>query len=233
MGKSNFILVMKNGTKIYLPYYKTDLIQKEIANTKNFYEIETLNSIFKQNDSYSLKKGLLLDIGSNIGNHTLYFFQNNLIQTAYCFEPVQDTFQILQKNIYINNLQNKVKLFNVGVGESQGTAQIASYSISNTGSSQLKISNKGDIPIIAIDNIDFEQNISLVKIDVEGFELSVIKGMLNTLKTHKPLIFIEIRNPFFDEIREHLQALGYEFKKIDDDEDYEVGNYLFFTPDKN
>lgn len=233
MQKHNFVLTMKNGIKIYLPYYKTDLIQKEIANTKNFYEVEMLNSIFKQNDSYSLKKGILLDIGSNIGNHTLYFFKNNIIKSAYCFEPVKDTFQILQKNIEINNLQNKVKLFNIGVGESQGTAQIASYNKSNTGSSQLKISNKGDIPIIAIDEINFEQNISLVKIDVEGFELSVIKGMLNTLKIHKPLIFIEIRNQFFEEIIAHLQALGYEFKKIDDDGDYEVGNYLFFTSDKN
>lgn len=233
MKKNNFILTMNNGIKIFLPYYKTDLIQKEIANTKNFYEIEMLNSIFKQNDFYALKKGLLLDIGSNIGNHTLYFFQSNLIQSAYCFEPVQDTFQILQKNIYINNLRNKVKLFNVGVGESQGIAQIASYSKSNTGASQLKISNNGDIPIIAIDDINFEQNISLIKIDVEGFELSVIKGMLNTLKMHKPLIFIEIRNQFFDKIRARLQLLGYEFKKIDDDEDYEVGNYLFFTSNKN
>ena len=220
-------MIIKNGTKIYLPYYKTDLIQKEIAKTKNFYEIETLNSIFKHNDSCCLRKGIFLDIGSNIGNHTLYFFQNNLIQSAYCFEPVQDTFQILQKNIFTNNLQNKVKLFNVGVGESQGTAQIVSYNKSNTGSSQLKISNKGDIPIIAIDDLNFEQNISLIKIDVEGFELNVIKGMLNTIKTHNPTIFIEIRKQFFDEIYNHLQTLGYKFKKIDE-EDNNVCNYLFF-----
>ena len=233
MKKNNSILTMKNGMRFFLPYYKTDLIQKEIAKTKNFYEVETLNSIFKHDDSYASRKGIFLDIGSNIGNHTLYFFQNNLIQFAYCFEPVHDTFQILQKNIYINNLQNKVKLFNVGVGESQGTAQIASYSKSNIGSAQLKISNNGDIPIIAIDDINFEQKISLIKIDVEGFEPNVIKGMLNTIKIHKPTIFIEIRKQFFDEISKHLQTLGYEFKKIDDDEDYEVSNYLFFPSDKN
>ena len=231
MKGNDFVLTMKNGIKIYIPYYKTDLIQKEIANTKNFYEVEILNTIFKQASFYTLKKGIFLDIGSNIGNHTLYCFSNDLIQFAYCFEPVQDTFQILQKNISINNLQNKVKLFNVGVGESQGKAQIKSYNINNTGSSQLKISSEGNIPIISIDDIKFEQDISFVKIDVEGFELNVIKGMLNTIKTHKPTIFIEIRNQFFNEINKYLQDIGYKYIKINNEDDNEICNYLFFTTD--
>ena len=229
MEKNDFILTMKNGIKFYIPYYKTDLIQKDIANTKNFYEVEILNTIFKQSRFYTPQKGIFLDIGSNIGNHTLYCFSKDLIQFAYCFEPVQDTFQILQKNISINSLQNKVKLFNVGVGETQGTAQIKSYNINNTGSSQLKISNEGNIPIISIDDIKFEQNISFVKIDVEGFELNVIKGILNTIKTHKPTIFIEIRNQFFNEINKYLKDFGYNHQRIDNETDNEISNYLFFT----
>lgn len=47
MEKNDIVLTMKNGIKFYNPYYKTDLIQKEIANTKNFYEVEILNTIFK------------------------------------------------------------------------------------------------------------------------------------------------------------------------------------------
>lgn len=228
MKKHNFVMTLKNGIKIYLPYYKTDLIQREITNTKDFYEIEMLSSIFKQAFSNTLKKGVFLDIGSNIGNHTLYCFSNNLIPFAYCFEPVQDTFQILQKNISINNIQDRVKLFNAGVGEKQGSAQIKSYDKSNTGSSQLKITDEGNIPIISIDDIKFEQDVSFVKIDVEGFELHVIKGMLNTIKTYKPTIFIEIRNRFFSEINQYLQEFGYKHKCIDNDANNEIHNYLFF-----
>lgn len=227
MRKNNCILRMRKGTSIFLPYYKTDLIQKGIARTKNFFEKDILDSVAKILPPP--KKGIFLDIGSNIGNHTLYLFQNNLIQSAYCFEPVQDTFRILEKNISINSLQNKVKLFNVGVGESHGTAQIASYSQENTGMSQLKISNDGNIPIIAIDDMKFEQNISFIKIDVEGFELKVIKGALQTIKKNKPVIFIEIRSQFFDDICKHLMPIGYKYLKFDEGNgDNNVNNYLFF-----
>lgn len=227
MRKNNCILRMRKGTSIYLPYYKTDLIQKEIARTRNFFEKDILDTIAKMLPSP--RKGIFLDIGSNIGNHTLYLFQNNLIQSAYCFEPIQDTFRILEKNISINKLQNKVMLFNVGVGESHGTAQIANYSKENTGMSQLKISNDGSIPIIAIDDIKFDFVISFVKINVEGFELSVVKGMLGTIKKYKPTLFIEIRNQFFEDICKHLMPVGYKYLKFDEgDESSNVNNYLFF-----
>lgn len=227
MKKNNCILRMRKGTSIYLPYYKTDLIQKEIARTRNFFEKDILDTIAKMLPSP--RKGIFLDIGSNIGNHTLYLFQNNLIQLAYCFEPIQDTFRILEKNISINKLQNKVMLFNVGVGESRGTAQIASYSKENTGMSQLKISNDGSIPIIAIDDIEFDYDISFVKIDVEGFELNVIKGMLGTIKKYKPTLFIEIRDQFFEDICKYLMPVGYKYLKFDEgDENSNINNYLFF-----
>lgn len=221
---------MRNGFRIYLPYYRTDLIQNEIARTKDFFEKEILESILKK-ALEKHNKGVFLDIGSNIGNHTLFMFQKNLVTFAYCFEPVQDTFRILEKNISINNLQDKVKLFNVGVGESQGKAQIACYTTNNTGMTQLKISNDGNIPIIAIDDIKFEQNISCIKIDVEGFELNVIKGMLNTIKKYRPVLFIEIRDQFFNEILKNLQSLGYEFLRLEENSSCNVNNYLFFTTD--
>ena len=227
MKKNNYILKMRNGTRFYLPYYKTDLIQNEIARTQNFFEIDILDKVLKRTLEKH-NKGAFLDIGSNIGNHTLYMFQKDLVSLAYCFEPVQDTFQILEKNISINNLQNKVKLFNVGVGETQGKAQIASYTTSNTGMSQLKICNDGNIPIIAIDDLKIDQDISCIKIDVEGFELNVIKGMLNTIKKHKHILFIEIRNHFFDAILEKLQPLGYQFIKLEENSESNVNNYLFF-----
>lgn len=228
MGKNDCILTLNAGTKVYLPYYKNDLIQKEIANTKDFYEVGMLDSLLNKGVLDSLKKGIFLDIGSNIGNHTLYFFQRAYIQSAYCFEPVQDTFQILQKNITLNNLQDKTKLFNAGVGEKEGMAQIKNYNTNNTGLSQLKICNEGSIPVIAIDNMTFEGNISFIKIDVEGFELNVIKGMLNTIKKHKPIIYIEIRKVFLDEIHKHLQSFGYRCLKLDEDDDSnDINNYLF------
>ena len=72
---------MRNGFSIFLPYYKTDLIQNEIARTKDFFEKEILDGVLEANLEMR-KKGIFLDIGSNIGNHTLYMFQKDLVRSA-------------------------------------------------------------------------------------------------------------------------------------------------------
>lgn len=228
MKRKHFILTVKGGTKFYLPYYKTDLIQKQITQKKSFYEHDLLDNSLEDTPLKVLEKGCFLDIGANIGNHTLYFFQKNLIKSAYCFEPVKDTFDILKKNIEINKLQNKVNLFNVGVGQTKGKAVLKYYNSNNIGMSQLSSAPNGDIPIVSIDDLNIEEKINFVKIDVEGFEANVIKGMTETLKRNKPLIMIEIRDYLFAEINNILQSLGYNHTTIDVDT-CNIGNYLYYT----
>lgn len=81
--------------------------------------------------------------------------------------------------------------------------------ITTGGGTQIKSSNSGNIKIIAIDDMDIDDDIALVKIDVETFENHVIKGMVNTLKKYHPLIKIEIVKENFEEINEILTQLGY------------------------
>ena len=227
MKKNSFILTVKGGTKFFLPYYKTDLIQRQITQKKDFYEKDLLDSLLKNNYFKFKKKGCFLDIGSNIGNHTLYFFKRGLIEFAYCFEPVKDTFDILKKNIEINNLQNNVVLFNAGVGREKGNAVLKYYNSQNIGMSQLSSDQNGNIPIVSIDDLNIEEKIIFIKIDVEGFEANVIKGMTETLKRNTPLIMIEIRDYLFAEIDDTLQAIGYNHIAIDNNA-HNIGNYLYY-----
>ncbi len=230
MQKRNYVInLKKNNIKFYLPYYNKDTIQKHIVQTQNFYESDFLDHICTIKNGIVTKaihNGLVLDIGANIGNHTIFFLTKKA-RKVLSFEPVKDTFNILKRNVEVNDFQNKVNLFNAGVGQTKGKAVLKYYNSKNIGMSQLSPSQNGDIPILSIDDLNIEERINFVKIDVEGFEAEVIKGMTETLKQNKPLIMIEIRDYLFAEINDILQSIGYNHITIDVDI-FNIGNYLYY-----
>ena len=234
MKKNSNIISFKNiDVKFFLPYYKKDFIQKQIIQNRNFYEFDYLNhvcSLYNNIVEREINNGLVLDIGANIGNHTIFFLKVKKAQEIFCFEPVKTTFKILKTNIEINNLQSKVQLYNVGIGEKNGNAALKHYNTNNIGTAQINFDANGDISVISIDELKIEKKINFVKIDVEGFELSVIKGMTETLKHSKPLIMIEIRDYLLNEIDNILIPLNYQKVTIDVDI-YNIGNYLYIPTD--
>ena len=200
---------------------------------KNFYEFDYLNHVCSLCNNIverTVNNGFVLDIGANIGNHTIYFVKQKNAQEIFCFEPVKNTFDILKKNVEINNLQSKVQLFNVGVGEKNGNAALKHYNINNIGTAQIRFDMNGDIPVVSIDDLKIDKKINFVKIDVEGFELNVVKGMTETLKRSKPLIMIEVRDHLLNEIDNILFSLDYQKVTIDVDM-YKIGNYLYIPSD--
>lgn len=210
----------------YLPLYKTDYIQQEILTNANYYEYENLYYISKEWENGQLtsdiKDGCLLDIGANIGNHTLFFFFECGIGTAICFEPIVDTFQILNRNIIANNLAEKVTLHNCAVGDKEGLASVVYFDKKNIGATQIGIDHDGQIPMITIDSLHLKDPIKIIKIDVEGFEKSVLKGCQETIIKNKPYILIEIQPENLDEITKMLCNIGYSYVKL------EGINYLFY-----
>lgn len=211
--------IKARNSKFYLPYIRTDEIQKTIFKEKDYMESDTLDKICKEwRDGIiekTMKNSVVLDIGANIGNHTLYFLNECNAQFVYCFEPADDTFQILTNNIIINHLEDRVQLMHVGVGSVSGNARIKQQRQHDTGYTQLEKSETGDITIVAIDDLDIRKNIGFIKIDVEGFELEVIKGLENTLKKDKPLIMIEVWNQNSEEIMSILNGIGYHSDILD------------------
>ena len=153
----------------------------------------------------------------------MYFALECSVAFEYIFEPIKDTYYILKRNISLNGLDEKTSLFNVGVGEKKAYSSISSYDKGNTGGTSLSLCENGNIPIISIDSLNIEREIALVKIDVEGFEVSVIKGMISILKKYHPYIMIEIQTENFEEISTILQELTYRYEKLDE------YNYLFYV----
>lgn len=117
-------------SKFYLPYIQSDTIQREMLIKKNYFEAEMLDYIcnqckFSDKVRDAIRTKVTLDIGANIGNHTLYFLNECNGKSVYCFEPVKETFELLQRNIEINHLESRTNLLNVGVGLKSARASIS------------------------------------------------------------------------------------------------------------
>lgn len=228
LKKNNYIFCCDSiSAKFYLPMYKTDYIQQRILTERKYYEKGNLDFICKKWENgkvgIDIKNGCVLDIGTNIGNHTLYFFNEVGISKAFCFEPIDSTFDILRKNIELNHLEEKVVLRNVAVGESEGLSSVKFYDKENIGSTQITTNENGNIPTISIDSLHIKDNVKLVKIDVEGFETNVIRGAIKTIEKYKPYIMIEIQNENFYYIKSELSKFGYDYMNL------EGINYFFFV----
>ena len=233
MIQNNFVFSAKNlKSKFYLPNYKKDLIQKAILMSNNYYEKDLLWHLcflWKEGMlSKMLKNGCVLDIGANIGNHTLFFLNECDVKRVYCFEPIPSTFKILQRNIELNELQHRVSLFNTAVGATEGLAIISHFSEDNLGGTCLSDGKNGTIRVVSIDEIGITEKVSFVKIDVEGFELNVILGMKEFLKKQHPIVFIEIRDKFLNQINEIFIPLGYQREVVENMPGQECANYIYY-----
>lgn len=221
LARNGYICSLKGKKALfYFPFIKTDEIQQSIFFSQKYYENEYLDYLCdKWHDGIigkSVKNGTILDVGSNIGNHSLYFLLERGASYAYCFEPAKETFDILKKNMEINHLENCTKIFNAGVGASSGTASISMSKEKNTAYTQLSLNEEGDVKVIAIDDIGIKEKINFIKVDVEGFELEVLKGMIKTLEKDKPTMMIEIWTKNLHEIHSIMDPMGYQFELMED-----------------
>jgi FkbM family methyltransferase len=175
---------------------------------KNLY----INGYYEKNETdYWFKRckeaATVFDIGANVGYFSLLaarsFKSKNA--TVYAFEPVTKTFNRLKENIFLNNFSN-VRVFQKAVSSNNGAIKINIGNNQNWGMSSINTHEylSGDSEIIECITLDSFcetqkiDKIDLIKIDVEGAEYRVLKGMEVVLQSAKPEILIEI-------IDNHLQ----------------------------
>jgi FkbM family methyltransferase len=163
----------------------------------------------------------ILDIGANIGTTSLYFASLNAKANIISFEPHPDTFKRAEENIKLNSFRN-IELLNIGLGEQKAELKLYEVNENNPGMNRI-LAEETNLPykIIQVDLLDkiMEEKsippVDFIKIDVEGFEYSVLKGGVNTLK-NKPVLFIELddnnlreNNSTAEELIKLLYAIGY------------------------
>jgi len=147
-----------------------------------FYEKKMLDFI-KRNH----KPGVFVDVGSCIGNHTMYF--STIAKEVYSFEPDVDNFTQQSNIVKLNNTLN-VKMFNIAIGYANKLNRFKKAPASNIGQGTITEQGTEIVPTFRLDEFNLT-DVTLIKIDVEGHEEQVIKGATNTIKTNTPDIFIE------------------------------------------
>lgn len=140
------------------------------------------------------KDDVMIDIGANIGSYTI--LAGAVIGAKiFSFEPIPETFRCLMDNVNINAIYKKVKCYNIGLADKNGILKFTSnldttnHVVFNT-SSIKNIDNIIDVPVRKLDTIISGCKPLLIKIDVEGFELQVLKGADEILKSKSLLAVI-------------------------------------------
>ena len=144
----------------------------------------------------------ILDIGANVGNHTLFFSQCVGPEgRVLSFEPQRFLFKILCANALLGRYQN-VWPYRLAVGNEEGKIDIPvpNYERPNDyGGYSLSFDTfKEEGDITTIDAIAPDQ-CHLIKVDVEGMELSVLKGAVKTIARTRPFLYFEYNRPEFKE----------------------------------
>lgn len=193
------------GVCFYLPNCYEDLIQTTIIKTE-FYDLSALKDI----QNYIKDGSIILDIGANIGNHSMFLARFCRPEKIYAFEPVPATYSILIENIERNHYGDIVTAYPYGAGKAAGRASISKFNQENIGGTELQEDAEGSIEIVSIDSfIPGLNKLDFIKIDVEGFENWVLEGAIHTIQRFKPTIYIEIFEKNFDNINQWLQNQGY------------------------
>jgi FkbM family methyltransferase len=181
-----------------------DHLAQVIRNGRCFYEIDVL---MKCREVY-LPGTAIIDVGANIGNHSI-FFGAILNAPVYAFEPFRPNHELLELNIAANRMEGQIVATLCAIGESVCMGQVRGGPPENFGTSSVTF-GRGETPVRSLDSLDITGPIGLLKVDVEGAELAVLRGAEAMIRSWHPDIMIEAgtRSAFWH-MADALTSYGY------------------------
>ncbi|HSX12955.1 MAG TPA: FkbM family methyltransferase [Chlamydiales bacterium] len=174
---------------------------------------------------YTREGTIAIDIGAHIGIHTITMSKKvGSTGRVISFEPQFKIFRELYQNIKLNACDHNVILLRNALGDYEGQVEMSIRNPENEGGTS--IGRDGDIADMrTLDSFNLD-NVSFIKIDVESYELNVLRGAKETIQRNKPVIVFEILgNHDLDHCSEELKmqcestieflrALGYRVYRI-------------------
>ena len=171
---------------------------------------------------YFACSGVFVDVGTHIGKWSLLV--SKTASEVYSFEPNPDIYKYLVANIKLNDVKN-VKALNIGLSSSSGKLRFFADTPEHSGSSKITEDGDREIEVVPLDRFDLPE-VELIKIDVEGHELDVLKGAERTLKNTKRVICeIWEDSPRRQQTLDFMEKLGFQNKQID------PNNFFFVRSD--
>jgi len=169
-----------------------------------FTQNKCLNSFISWCQSQNKKFRTALDIGAWCGTWSVAM--SNYCKNIHAFEPDSTHFECLTRNVGPHvHVDPKM----IAVGDNNDTVALTNDDFTQA----RRIAGKGDIQLHTVDSFDFK-NVDLIKIDVEGYEMRVLKGAEKTLKNCQ-FLMIELNNNSKKyqssniEIEQYLSQIGF------------------------
>lgn len=191
--------------------------------------VSTIEASCCYNVLKDISNPVILDIGANIGTFTTWLANAFPLGKIYSFEPQRSVFQMLCGNVAINNLYN-VYTHNLALGKENnyiefkepnyfakndyGTFSLVENVISERTKDSITVQVQTLDSFVEIHKL---KNVDLLKIDVEGMDMDVLLGGVETIRKYHPYIFIEHndnRKSILDEIKTHLSQYEYSFEVV-------------------
>ena len=210
----------------YLVFKGNDLISNAVK--QQGYEIEVFalsQTLLRRHDN-----GVVLDVGANMGTFSIPLAKANSHMTFHAFEPQRIIYYQLCANTFVNGLDNlhchnfglsnKRDRFELVMPDYAVETNIGAFSIDNeVRENDYECPSQGKKETVVVFPLDDGQHkdVRLIKIDVEGHELEVLKGAYKTLKDNNyPPVIFEAWNwkPWYmkrrEELFDYLKEIGYE-----------------------
>jgi len=138
----------------------------------------------------------VIDVGAHVGITTVHWLMAGF-KRVDCFEINPSHYECLLENTV--EYKDQITYHPVGCSYETKTLEAAYRSPNNSGSFQMldehvaaaiPDKHKFLVDVVPLDNFKFE-SVSLIKIDVEGWEYEVLRGAMSTVREHQPILFVE------------------------------------------
>jgi len=175
------------GQPVMLHGFDGDHISKVVERTGDFYELSMLEYAAAL-EPY----GTVVDVGANIGNHTVFFGMFTPAERIVAIEPYSPAADLLERNIKANKIGDKVVQHTCAVGIANEGLQLIPGKFTNRGHTSVrKVWGYGEMTARPLSELVTDEEVSMVKIDVEGYELEVLVGALELITAQHPALFVE------------------------------------------
>lgn len=133
---------------------------------------------------YLKKRDVVITAGANQGMYVRFLAKK--FGQVYAFEPDPLNFHCMS----VNNQRDNVIKMNCALGSKAGWCMVQRNGFNNTGTWSVNEENKGHIPVMTIDSLNFE-TVDLIQLDTEGYEEKALLGALETLRRCRPVVILE------------------------------------------
>jgi FkbM family methyltransferase len=208
------------GHAIKLPYSGRNPTLERVQLGSRFYEQDELANLAR-----TVKPGaVIVDVGANTGNHTLYFATVMRAAKVIAIEPNPQACRMLRCTVAENRLAS-VDLSRLGIaaGRAPAYGAVIAGGQGHLGTARFAVNGANEFPVAPLDTLICE-NVDLLKIDVEGMELEVLEGSRGLIERCRPQIMIEVRDELLAPFMQWLEDVHYDVDGVY--ADFGCANYV-------